>query len=103
MGRACDCDEIAPGAGLAAGKMHLEHAERRGLGKNPRPGLSVELALARIKRDRIGTIRAAQRTAVRQLGQEAERAVQCRAILRHDRVSFFVTAGLVPAIHAFTT
>ena len=31
MRRLGDLDEIAPRAGLAAGEMHLQHAERRGL------------------------------------------------------------------------
>src|SRR6202020_529451 len=39
MRRCHDRDEIAPRTRLAAGEMHLEDAERRGLGKHPRPGL----------------------------------------------------------------
>ena len=37
MRRCHDRDEIAPRTRLAAGEMHLQDAERRGLGKNPRP------------------------------------------------------------------
>ena len=33
-----DVDEIAPRAGLAAGQMHVQHAERRRLLEHPRPG-----------------------------------------------------------------
>ena len=31
--------EIAPRRRFAAGKMHMQNAERRGFGKDPRPGL----------------------------------------------------------------
>ena len=39
-----DRDEIAPRTRLAAGEMHLQNAEYRGLGKHTRPGLRVKLA-----------------------------------------------------------
>ncbi len=71
-----DLDQIAARAGLAAGEMHLQHAERRGLGEHPRPGRGVELVVALLERQRIGAIRTAERAAVRQLGQQAKRLRQ---------------------------
>ena len=38
-----ELDEIAPRRRLAAGKMHVQNAERRGLGEDPLPGRGVEL------------------------------------------------------------
>ena len=76
-----DVDQIAPRARLAAGQMHVQHAERRGLGEHPRPGRGVEFVVARFQRQRIGAIGAAERTAVRQLGEQAERV---RQAVRHD-------------------
>ena len=68
MRRCHDRDEIAPRTRLAAGEMHLQDAECRGLGEHPRPGLCVKLASSRVERERVGAIRTAQRTAVRKLG-----------------------------------
>ena len=62
-------DEVAPRARLAAGEMHLQDAERRGLAEHPRPGLRIEFVASRIERERIGAIRTAERTTMRQLGQ----------------------------------
>ena len=69
-------DEVAPRTRLAAREMHLQHAERRRFVEDARPGRGIEFVRARIERDRIGAIRAAERATVRQLGQEAERLVQ---------------------------
>src|SRR5258705_10776642 len=65
-----DVDEVAPRAGLAAGKMHMQHAERRGFGKHPRPSGGVEFAVARLEPKRGGAIRATERAPMRQLGEE---------------------------------
>ena len=83
-----DRDEIAPRTRLAAGEMHLQNAECRGLGEHPRPGLRVKLASSRVERERVGAIRTAQRTAVRKLGKEAEGLVESGTIFRHVEFSF---------------
>ena len=77
---------------LAAGEMHLQNAECRGLGEHPRPGLCVKLASSRVERERIGAIRTAQRTAVRKLGKKAEGLIESGTIFRHVEFSF-VMAG----------
>ena len=43
-----DLDEVAPRRRLAAGEMHLQHAERRRLAEHPRPGGGIEFVGARI-------------------------------------------------------
>src|SRR5713101_6927316 len=76
MGRRRDVDEIAPGAGLAAGQVHLQYTERRRLTKDARPGRGVELVISNVERQGIRAIGAAERTAVGELGEQAERFVQ---------------------------
>ena len=56
--------------------MYLQDAERRRLAEDAEPGGGIELVLPGVERDRVGTIGTAERTAVRQLGKEAERLVQ---------------------------
>src|SRR5438067_468264 len=68
-----DVDEIAPRAGLAAGEMYVHHAEAGRFLEHPRPGRSVELAVARLERERIGAIRTTERTTMRQLRQKTKR------------------------------
>jgi hypothetical protein len=80
--------------------MHLQHAEPRRLGEDPRPSLRVELVGARIERQGIGAIRTAQRTAVRQLSQKAEGAKQSGTVPGHVEDSS-IMAGCIPAIHVF--
>ena len=92
MRRCHDRDEIGPRPRLAAGEMHLQNAECRGLGEHARPGLCVKLASSRVERDRIGAVRTAQRTAVRKLGKETEGLIESGAIFRHVELSF-VMAG----------
>jgi hypothetical protein len=95
-----DGREIAPRARLTAGQMHLQYAERGGLCKYACPSLRVELVGSRIERQRIGAVRTAQRTAVRQLGQKAERAVQSGTVSCHVEDSS-VMGGFIPAIYVF--
>ena len=75
MGAGGDVHEVAPRAGLAARQMHLQDTKPRRLVKDAHPGRGVELVLSRVERERVGTIRAAERTAVGQLGEQAERLV----------------------------
>ena len=44
-----DVDEIAPRRRLAAGQMHLQHAEPGGLAEHPRPGRGIELVGAAVE------------------------------------------------------
>ena len=93
MGAGRDVDEVAPRARLAAGQVHLQHAERRRLAEHARPGRGIELAPRAVERERVRAIGAAERTAVGQLGQEAERLVQrywtdrCHVVARHSSSS----------------
>src|SRR5262249_1370103 len=60
----------------------------RRLGEHPDPGRGVELVLATVERDRVGAIGATERTAVRQLGKQAERTMQGNGIdRRHVRLA----------------
>ncbi len=47
-----ELDEIAPRGRLAAGKMHLQHAERGGFAEHALPGRGVELVGAAVERER---------------------------------------------------
>src|ERR1700675_3489588 len=53
--------------------MDLQHPDFGKLGQNLLPFLGRKLAAAAVQFDRIGAIRALQRTAVRQLGKHRER------------------------------
>jgi hypothetical protein len=75
MGAGGDVHEVAPRAWLAARQMHLQDTKPRRLAENAYPGCGVELVFSRIERKRVGAIRAAERTAVGQLGEQAERLV----------------------------
>ena len=68
-----DYGEIVPGRRFAAGKMRMQNAKGRGLRKNAGPFRGVEFVGPRVKRERIGTIGAAERTAMRQLGEKRDR------------------------------
>jgi hypothetical protein len=78
-----DIDEIAARPGLAAREVDLQDPERRGLTEHADPGRGVELVFARIERERVGAIGATERTAVGQLGEQAERTMQGNGIDRH--------------------
>src|SRR5439155_20872764 len=65
--------QIAACARLAAGEMHLHHAELRGLLEHAHPRSGVELSLPPLERERIGAIGTAKRTTVCQLGKQADR------------------------------
>ena len=73
-----DLGEIAPRGRLAAGQMHLQHAESGRFAEHPRPGRGVEFIVALVERERIGAIGTAERAPVRQFGQQAERRRQLR-------------------------
>ena len=68
-----DLHEVAARRRLAARQMYLQDAQRRRFAENARPGRGVELVLTPVERQRIGAIGTTERTAVRQLGKEAER------------------------------
>jgi hypothetical protein len=55
--------------------MHLQHAKLRRFAEDAQPGRGIELILSRIERERIRAIRAAERTAMGQLGEQTERLV----------------------------
>ena len=68
-----DLLQIAPRRRLAARQMDLQHAQPRRLAEHARPGRGVEFAGAVVELQRIGAIRTAERTAMRQLGEQTER------------------------------
>src|SRR5215831_9890149 len=72
MGTGGDVDEIAPRAGLAARQMHLQHAKLRRFAEDAQPGRGIELVRSCIERERVRAIRAAERTAMGQLGEKPE-------------------------------
>jgi hypothetical protein len=76
--RGChDLGEIAPRCRLSARQMNLQDAKSSRLAKDTRPGLGIEFVLRRIERQRIGAIRAPERAAMRQFGEQAKR---CRKL-----------------------
>ena len=68
-------DEVAARARLAARQMHLQDTKPRRLAEDAHPGGGVELILSGIEHERVGAIGTAERTAVRKLGEHAERLV----------------------------
>jgi hypothetical protein len=52
--------------------MHVHHAQLCGLVEHPDPGRRVELILPPLEREWIRAIGTAKRTAVRQLGKQAD-------------------------------
>jgi len=75
MGAGRDVDKVPPRAGLAARQMHLEDAKACRLAEDASPSRGVEFVLSRIERERVRAIGAAERTAVAQFGEQAERLV----------------------------
>ena len=65
--------DVAPRRRLAAGKMHMQRAERGGLAEHPLPGLAVELGARALQRQRIGAIGTAERAAMSELDEEPDR------------------------------
>src|SRR4051812_43250072 len=76
--------------------MRLQHAEGGRLFKHARPGGGVEFAGAPFERKRIGAIRTAERAAVRQLGEQPERA-RCalRGGIHQTSINLFSTSPLI--------
>ena len=71
-----DIGEVAPRRRLAAREMHLQHAEGRRFAEHAGPGGAVELVGARVERERVRAIGTPQGTAMRKLGEQAERIGQ---------------------------
>ena len=71
--RGDDLDQVAARRRLAAGQMDLQHAHRRRFAKHARPGRGVQFVGPIVQGQRVGAIRAGEGTAMRQLGQQAER------------------------------
>jgi hypothetical protein len=69
-----DVYDIAPRAGLAARQMHLQDAKLGRLAEDPQPG--QELVLSRVEGEGMRAIRTAERTTMRQLGEEPKKLVQ---------------------------
>src|SRR5206468_1295001 len=73
-----DLAKVAPRRGLAARQMHLQHPQCGSLGEYAPPCRGVEFVGALFEFERIGTIRAAQGTDMRQFGEQAERRLDGR-------------------------
>src|SRR5262249_49582012 len=65
--------QIVPHERLATGQVELDDAQGLGLAKHPEPGGGVELVGVTTVVDRIRAVHAAQRTAIRQLGDQRVR------------------------------
>src|SRR5262245_60866656 len=52
--------------------MHLKNTERRGFLEHTRPGFGIEFGTSLLQFERVRTIRASERAAMRQLGEQAE-------------------------------
>src|SRR5260370_26334966 len=65
-------DKVGTGERLAAGEIGLEDTGIRSFPKNARPLCSGEFVAASLQFERIGTVDAMQRAAVRQFGDESE-------------------------------
>jgi len=80
-------DQILARGRFTAGEMDLQHADFGQLGEDLLPLLGRKLAAATVELDGIGTIRALQRTTMRQFGQHRERNAEClrrrAALLQH--------------------
>ena len=70
--------EIAPRHRLAAREMHLQDAERCRFGQHAAPFRFAELAGRPFELYRVGAIRAAQRTAMGELGQQRQGRINAR-------------------------
>ena len=68
-----ELDDIASRRRLAAGEMHMQGAERGGLAEHALPRFGVDLGAGPFQRQRIGAIGAAERTAVSEFDQDADR------------------------------
>ena len=73
MGAGGDLHEIVPRAGLAARQMHLQDPKLRRFAEDAQPDRGIKLVRSCIERERVRAIRAAQRTAMGQLGEKPER------------------------------
>src|SRR5436305_3906293 len=73
--------------------MHLQHAERGRLAEYPRPRGGIEFVGPAFERKRIGAVRTAERAAVRQLGEHAERS-RCalRGGIHQTSINLFSTS-----------
>jgi hypothetical protein len=70
---ACEVDNVAPRGRLAAGKMHMQRAERSRLTEHLLPGLAVKFIARALKRDGIGAIKTPKRATMGQLDQKPNR------------------------------
>ena len=89
-----DLLQVAPDGGLAAGEVQLQHAEVCGLRQHVEPDFGRQLVGDAFQRQRVGAIGALQGTAMRQLGQQADR--------RRDARGSFCSGRRLYA-HTFTT
>jgi hypothetical protein len=74
-GGAHDAVEVPAQQRLAAGEVELQDAEVPALGQHPLPFRRGQLLSVRVQVERVGAVRAVQRAAVGELGQQAERAI----------------------------
>ena len=101
-----DLDQVAAGGGFAARQMDLQHAHCGRLTEHARPGRGVQFIAPIVQRQRIRAIRAGKRTAMRQLGQQAERRRNLRRGVRqaHTTIRFVASSASIsftsPCDHA---
>src|SRR5262245_60530091 len=68
-----DFRQVAPRRRFAAREMDMQNAKRRGIGKYALPNFRANFSLPRVKSERVGTISAAERAAVREFGEQPGR------------------------------
>src|SRR3984885_2531401 len=66
-------DNVTPRRRFAAGKMHMQRAERGGFAEHLLPGLAIQFVAGALKRHRIGAIKRAQRAAMSEFDQKPDR------------------------------
>jgi len=82
-------DQVLARGGLAAGEMDLQHADFSELGEHLFPFIGRQLVAATLQLDRIGAIRALQRTAMCYFREHRERNAESlggrAALLQHRK------------------
>src|SRR5580658_222823 len=98
-----ELDDVAPRGGLAAGKVHVQRPESGGLAEHALPGLAVDLGAGALKRQRIGAIGTAERTAMGELDQEPDRRRgRSRSMGVHVSSTLFVLRSASMATTSFS-
>jgi hypothetical protein len=72
-----DVRQVTPSRWLSAGQVHLQNAERSRFVEDTCPSQRVELIIAPVERQRIGTIGTTERAAMSQFCEKTKGRVHC--------------------------